>query len=153
MGFNSVPPGVRVPVSLRTIYDELVPDLGVPRPTSGDLTPWAERGVLLLNVRLTVKAGEANSHAGIGWEELVGAFLRAVVAQPRPVGFLGFGGDAKRVLAANGSMDWSARRNPVVCVPHPTARPPITLRGSCPFSRLRDALREAGGELPDLRLP
>lgn len=145
----SVPLGVRVPVSLRTIYDELVSDLGVPRPTSGDLTPWAERGVLLLNVRLTVKKGEANSHANIGWEELVGALLRAVAAQPRPVGFLGFGGDAKRMIHGAGPF---VATHPCVCVPHPAARPPVTLRSSRPFSRFRDALREVGGELPDLRL-
>ena len=98
-------------------------------------------------------ASHANSRAGIGWEELVGARNTCSGAGYTSPFFLSFGGDAKRALAANGSMDWSARRNPVVCVPHPAARPPITLRGSCPFSRLRDALREAGGELPDLRLP
>ena len=101
-------------------------------------------------VRLTVKKGEANSHANIGWEELVGALLRAVAAQPRPVGFLGFGGDAKRMIHGAGPF---VATHPCVCVPHPAARPPVTLRSSRPFSRLRDALREVGGELPDLRLP
>ena len=73
-------------------------------------------------------ASHANSRAGIGWEELVGARNTCSGAGYTSPFFLSFGGDAKRALAANGSMDWSARRNPVVCVPHPAARPPITLR-------------------------
>ena len=61
-------PGRVVPPSLRNIYEELSNDLGVPRPTTGDLTPWAERGVLLLNAVLTVSPGKPASHAGKGWE-------------------------------------------------------------------------------------
>jgi uracil-DNA glycosylase len=63
----SVPAGVPLPPSLRNIYAELVTDTGVSRPTTGDLTPWAERGVLLLNAVLTVSPGKPASHAGKGW--------------------------------------------------------------------------------------
>src|SRR5215471_12840932 len=68
MGLSfSVPKGVRPPPSLINIFKELHEDLGVPFPNTGDLTPWAEQGVMLLNAALTVRAGDANSHSRIGW--------------------------------------------------------------------------------------
>ncbi|MCH2487089.1 MAG: uracil-DNA glycosylase, partial [Erythrobacter sp.] len=71
MGLSfSVPEGVKIPPSLRNIYTELESDLGIARPGSGDLTSWAQQGVLLLNTSLTVEAGQAGSHAGRGWEAI-----------------------------------------------------------------------------------
>ena len=74
----SVREGVRKPPSLRNIFKELETDLGVPVSASGDLTPWADQGVLLLNAVLTVREGEAGSHAGKGWEEFTDAAIEAL---------------------------------------------------------------------------
>ena len=74
----SVPEGIEIPPSLVNIFQELHDDLGCPIPKSGDLRPWAERGVLLLNSVLTVRAHQAFSHAGFGWQEFTDAAIRAV---------------------------------------------------------------------------
>jgi uracil-DNA glycosylase len=74
----SVQPGVKPPPSLMNMYKELEADLGLPRPNTGFLEPWAQQGVLLLNTALTVRANEANSHAKQGWERLTDAIIRAV---------------------------------------------------------------------------
>ncbi len=84
----SVPQGERLPPSLRNIFTELHTDLGLPQPSGGDLTPWAERGVLLLNTVLTVGRGAANSHAAWGWQRFTDAVLAAMAALPQPVAFL-----------------------------------------------------------------
>lgn len=81
----SVPQGERLPPSLRNIFTELHTDLGLPQPSGGDLTPWAERGVLLLNTVLTVGRGAANSHAAWGWQRFTDAVLAAMAALPQPV--------------------------------------------------------------------
>src|SRR5207249_315057 len=72
----SVNQGVKVPPSLRNLFAGLKADVGVPAPTSGDLTPWARQGVLLLNTVLTVREGVANSHKGHGWEAFTDSVLR-----------------------------------------------------------------------------
>ena len=87
----SVPPRVPLPPSLRNVYDELERDLGVPRPTTGDLTPWAERGVLLLNAVLTVSPGKPASHAGKGWEEFTTRAIRELSDRRTGVVFLLWG--------------------------------------------------------------
>ena len=92
----SVRPGVKLPPSLRNIYKELEADLGLPAPKSGDLTPWAEQGVLLLNTVLTVAAGRANSHKALGWQALTGELLAAVARLPQPIAFVLWGEPAKR---------------------------------------------------------
>ena len=76
----SVLPGVRTPPSLVNIYKEMEADLGLPRAATGDLTPWARQGVLLLNNTLTVEAGQAGSHAGRGWDAITDAAVAAVAA-------------------------------------------------------------------------
>ena len=81
----SVKKGVQVPPSLVNIYKELQDDLGCTIPNHGCLTKWAEQGVLMLNTVLTVRAHQANSHRGIGWEEFTDAAIMAVNAQDRPV--------------------------------------------------------------------
>lgn len=88
--------GVQVPPSLVNIYKELQDDLGCTIPNHGCLTKWAEQGVLMLNTVLTVRAHQANSHRGIGWEEFTDAAIMAVNAQDRPVVFILWGAPAQR---------------------------------------------------------
>ena len=92
----SVRDGVKLPPSLRNIYKELEADLGVPAPASGDLTAWAEQGVLLLNTVLTVAAGRANSHKNFGWQRFTDAVIAAVSRLPQPVAFVLWGAPAQR---------------------------------------------------------
>lgn len=92
----SVPIGFKVPSSLLNIYKELESDLGVPRTKNGDLTPWAEDGVLLLNATLTVRAHEANSHAEKGWAKFTDAVIHAVNKNCKNVVFLLWGKFAEK---------------------------------------------------------
>jgi uracil-DNA glycosylase len=92
----SVQDGVRVPPSLRNIYKELESDLGLPCAASGNLTRWAEQGVLLLNAALTVAEGQPASHQGKGWEEITDAVVAAVAAKSEPCVFLLWGSHAKK---------------------------------------------------------
>ena len=92
----SVHKGIRIPPSLVNIYAELHDDLGCRVPNNGDLTKWAKEGVLLLNTVLTVRAHEANSHKGIGWEEFTDAAIRVLAAEDRPLVFILWGGAARR---------------------------------------------------------
>ena len=92
----SVQDGVKVPPSLENIYKELNRDLGKPIPTSGNLTHWAEQGVLLLNATLTVQAHMAGSHQGKGWEELTAAAIQALNNQRENVVFMLWGSYAQR---------------------------------------------------------
>ncbi|GAV95398.1 uracil-DNA glycosylase [Actinomyces denticolens] len=86
MGLSfSVAPGVRPPRSLENIFTELVSDLGVPRPTSGDLTPWSRQGVMLLNRVLTVRPGSPASHKGWGWERVTQRAIEALVERGGPL--------------------------------------------------------------------
>ena len=91
----SVKPGVDIPPSLVNIYKELHDDLGCYIPNNGYLVKWAEQGVLLLNTVLTVRAHQANSHRGIGWEEFTDAAIRVLNAQDRPIVFLLWGRPAQ----------------------------------------------------------
>lgn len=132
----SVHKGIRIPPSLVNIYKEMQDDLGCTPPASGDLTGWAEQGVLLLNTVLTVRAHQANSHKDIGWETFTDAAIRAVAAQDRPIVFILWGGQARRKKALI--------RNPrhlIVESPHPS---PLSAYngffGSRPFSRTNDFL-------------
>ena len=84
-----------LPKSLINIYKELVDDLGVPMPTNGDLTPWTERGGMLLNRCLTVGVGRPNSHQGKGWEQFTDAVINAVNAQDRPIVYMLWGRPAQ----------------------------------------------------------
>ena len=97
----SVKPGVQIPPSLLKIYQELLDDVGCSIPNHGSLVKWAEQGVLLLNTVLTVRAHQANSHRGIGWEEFTDAAIRVLNAQDRPIVFLLWGrpaGEKARML-------------------------------------------------------
>ena len=99
----SVPRGLRIPPSLRNIYKELEADCGISPPSHGDLTAWAENGVLLLNTVLTVRAGMANSHRKLGWETFTDAVIGALNSREEPVAFLLWGASAreKKALITN----------------------------------------------------
>ena len=92
----SVNDGVPFPPSLRNIFKEISDDLGKPFPVSGDLTRWARQGVLLLNATLTVRAGQAGSHQGRGWEEFTDAVIKELNASRDGLVFILWGGYAKK---------------------------------------------------------
>src|SRR5438552_6336480 len=95
----SVAPGVRrLPGSLVNIFREYTADLGHPMPASGDLTPWAGRGVLLLNRVLTVQPGRPAAHRGAGWEEVTDQAIRALAARGRPLVAILWGRDARSLV-------------------------------------------------------
>ncbi len=149
----SVSPGVKVPGSLRNIFAALQADTGLPVPKSGDLSPWAKSGVLLLNTVLTVREGEANSHQGHGWEAFTEGVLRLVNAQPGPIAFLCFGKQA-HALAAE-LVD--AKRHKVFNEPHPS---PLngkkfveSVKVSKIFTKTNEVLKAAGRDPIDWALP
>ena len=111
----SVRGGQRIPPSLRNIFKELTDDLGCPEPTSGDLTKWAEQGVLLLNSVLSVERGLANSHQGKGWERFTDAVVTVINNQRQPIVFLLWGAQAGKKGAA---ID--RKRHCVLTAPHPS---------------------------------
>jgi uracil-DNA glycosylase len=135
----SVREGVRIPPSLRNVFKELRDDLGVPMPAGGDLTPWAGRGVLLLNAVLTVRAGKPGSHAGKGWEEFTDAVIRALDAKEERVAFVLWGAYArkKRDLV-------TGTRHVVLEAGHPSPMNPRGFLGTRPFSAVNKALADAG---------
>lgn len=136
----SVPVGVKPPPSLRNIFRELSSDMGTSPPGHGCLTAWAEQGVLLLNAVLTVRAHQANSHKGRGWEQWTDAVIRAVSEGTHPVVFLLWGGAAQKKQEL---ID--TNRHSVLTAPHPS---PLSAHrgffGSRPFSAANAALVEAG---------
>ena len=92
MGLSfSVPKGIRPPPSLINIFKELHDDIGTPIPNSGDLTPWAQQGVMLLNAALTVRAAEPNSHSKIGWHQFTDAVIKKASAEKQGLVFLLWG--------------------------------------------------------------
>ena len=144
----SVPQGIEIPPSLVNIFQELHDDIGCPIPESGDLRPWAERGVLLLNSVLTVRAHQAFSHAGFGWQEFTDAAIRAVDTVDRPVVFILWG----RSAAEKASLITNPKRL-VIRSPHPS--PLSAYRGffgSRPFSKANAWLTAQGAEPIDWAL-
>lgn len=100
MGLSfSVPEGVVLPPSLKNIYAEIQSEFGTPAPTSGDLTRWAQQGVMLLNATLTVRRGQAGSHQRRGWEELTDAAIRALAVERNHIVFLLWGSYAGQKAA------------------------------------------------------
>ena len=156
MGLSfSVPHGVRVPPSLANIYKELRADLGPEIPPHGDLTPWAQRGVLLLNTTLTVEAGQAGSHAGRGWDAVTDAVVDAVAQAERPSVFVLWGAHAqKKATRLPELAEGSDGRHLVLRSPHPS---PLSAHrgffGSRPFSKANAFLDQAGRGAIDWRLP
>ena len=92
----SVKPGVPAPPSLKNIFKELKDELDIPIPDTGYLMPWAKQGVLMLNTVLTVRAGEANSHKGLGWETLTDRVIELLNDREQPLVFFLWGANAKR---------------------------------------------------------
>ena len=99
MGLSfSVPSGEKLPPSLRNIYKEMASDLGCNMLVSGDLSAWAQQGVLLLNTTLTVREHEANSHSKLGWQVVTTAIVEACMRLPQPVVFLAWGRPAIKLI-------------------------------------------------------
>jgi uracil-DNA glycosylase len=145
----SVPAGVAPPPSLQNIHTELGRDLGLPRPSSGDLTPWAERGVLLLNAVLTVSPGSAASHAGKGWERFTDRAIGELSARRDGLVFLLWG----RYAQQKGRIVDTTRHH-VLTTAHPS---PLSASngffGCRHFSRANALLEAAGHEPVDWALP
>ena len=144
----SVAPEVRpLPKSLTNIFTELTDDLEVPRPTTGDLSPWAGRGVLLLNRVLTVQPGAPASHRGKGWEQVTEAAIRALATRGGPLVAVLWGRDAQGLAPVLGDV-------PQIASAHPS---PLSASrgffGSRPFSRANAALTTQGAHPIDWRLP
>jgi uracil-DNA glycosylase len=144
----SVAPDVRpLPGSLRNIFREYCDDLGHPEPACGDLTPWAEQGVMLLNRVLTVRPGAPASHRGRGWEEVTEQAIRALVARDEPLVAILWGNDARGLKPMLGDT-------PVIESSHPSPMAAhYSFFGSRPFSRTNELLVRQGADPVDWRLP
>ena len=143
----SVPPKTRIPASLINIFKEYCEDLGYPRPSSGDLSPWTERGIMLLNRALTVQPGRPASHRGKGWETVTDQAITVLASRGTPLVAILWGRDAQTLKPMLGST-------PYVESAHPS---PMSADrgffGSRPFSRVNALLVEQGAEPVDWRLP
>lgn len=162
MGLSfSVPQGQKLPPSLRNIYKEMAADLGCEAPKSGDLTNWAEQGVLLLNTTLTVREHAANSHSKLGWQVLTHYLIEKCFALPQPVVFLAWGcfavgliEEARSHAGATGATTLANKF--VLASTHPSplsasrssAGLPAFL-GSHPFSQTNELLEGAGAQAID----
>lgn len=143
----SVDPAVRpVPRSLQNMYAELEADLGIPRATHGDLTRWADQGVLLLNRVLTTAAGTSDAHTGWGWEAVTEAAISALARRREPLVAVLWGAKAR-------SLAPLLAGTPIVESPHPS---PLSASrgffGSRPFSRVNALLQQQGAPPIDWRL-
>ncbi len=136
-----------VPRSLANIYRELAEDTGATPPAHGDLTAWADQGVMLLNRVLTVRPGQAASHRGRGWEPITQCAIEALVERGGPLAAILWGRDAQGLTPMLGAV-------PSVESAHPS---PLSASrgffGSRPFSRVNELLEEQGGETVDWTLP
>ena len=144
----SVAPEVRpLPRSLVNIFREYGTDLNLPTPGNGDLSPWSEHGVMLLNRVLTVQPGKPGSHRGKGWEEITETAVRALADRDGPLVAVLWGRDAQTLRPLLSDI-------PVVASAHPS---PMSADrgffGSRPFSRANALLADQGGTPVDWRLP
>ena len=147
LSFSVAPDVRRLPPSLLNIFREYGTDLGYPAPSNGDLTPWAERGVLLLNRVLTVQPRQPGSHRGKGWEEVTEQAIRALAARGKPMVAILWGRDARNLVPLLDGV-------PCLESAHPSPNSADRgFFGSRPFSRA-NALLEQQGETPvDWKLP
>lgn len=151
----SVPPGQRLPPSLRNIFKELQRDLGMPLPSSGSLLPWAAQGVLLLNTTLTVEDGRPGCHARLGWHALTDAVCQALAGDRAPKVFMLWGAHAQ----AKAPLLAGAAGGPHLLLQcnHPSplsaTRPPAPFIGCGHFSRANTFLADSGRGPIDWRLP
>jgi uracil-DNA glycosylase len=156
VGLNfSVPPTLRrLPPSLINIFREYTSDLGYPTPASGDLVPWSERGVLLLNRVLTVRPGQPGSHRGLGWEEVTDQAIRALAARQAPDGTgraplvaILWGRDARSLAPLLDGV-------PLIESAHPSPNSADRgFFGSRPFSHSSKLLEQQGAAPVDWKLP
>ncbi|HNE28747.1 MAG TPA: uracil-DNA glycosylase [Saprospiraceae bacterium] len=135
----SVPKGVRVPPSLVNIYKEINADLGLPIPNHGDLTAWADQGVLLLNAMLTVEANQPASHQKIGWQTFTDAVIRRISDQKDGIVFLLWGRFAQGKKALIDEM-----RHYVLEAAHPSPLAGNAFSGCRHFSRTNELLEKQG---------
>jgi uracil-DNA glycosylase len=147
----SVAPDVRpIPGSLRNIFREYSDDLGYPRPANGDLSPWTERGILLLNRALTVRTGKSGSHRGKGWEKVTDQAIRALAERHdagNPLVAILWGNDARSLAPLLGNV-------PRIESQHPSPMNPSTdFFGSRPFTRANQLLTDLGASPVNWELP
>lgn len=147
LSFSVAPDVTPVPRSLANIFTEYRADLGLPTPTTGDLSPWADRGVLLLNRVLTVEPGKPGSHRRKGWENVTGTAISALQNRGGPLAAILWGRDAQNAQELLVDV-------PVIKSAHPS---PMSADrgffGSRPFSRANDELKRIGGQPIDWQLP
>jgi uracil-DNA glycosylase len=147
LSFSVAPQVRRLPGSLVNIFREYSDDLGYPPPATGDLTPWSERGVLLLNRVLTVAPGQPGAHRGKGWEEVTDQAIRALVARQAPMVAILWGRDARTLASLLGDV-------PRIESAHPSPYSATSgFFGSHPFSRANQMLQQQGAEQIDWKLP
>jgi uracil-DNA glycosylase len=147
LSFSVAPEVKRLPASLVNIFREYSDDLGYPAPSNGDLTPWSERGVLLLNRVLTVAPGQPGSHRGKGWEEVTEQAIRALAARDAPLVAILWGRDARTLVPLLDGV-------PSVESAHPSPYSAASgFFGSRPFSRANKLLAQRGAEPVDWKLP
>ena len=148
LSFSVAPDVRRLPGSLVNIFREYSEDLGYPAPTTGDLTPWAERGVLLLNRVLTVQPGKPGSHRGKGWEEVTDQAIRALAGRKtEPLVAILWGRDARTLAPLLEGI-------PAVESAHPSPYSAANgFFGSRPFSRANHLLEQEGAQPVDWKLP
>jgi uracil-DNA glycosylase len=147
LSFSVAPEVRRLPGSLVNIFREYTDDLGYPTPSTGDLTPWTERGVLLLNRVLTVQPGKPAAHRGAGWEEVTDQAIRALAARDLPLVAILWGRDARNLVPLLDGV-------PRIESAHPS---PMSADrgffGSRPFSRANHLLEQQGAPPIDWKLP
>ncbi|GGM85897.1 uracil-DNA glycosylase [Thermopolyspora flexuosa] len=147
LSFSVSPEVRRLPGSLVNIFKEYMSDLGLPHPSNGDLTPWTQQGVLLLNRVLTVQPGKPASHRGKGWEEVTEQAIRALVARGKPLVAILWGRDARSLKPLLGSV-------PCIESAHPSPMSAANgFFGSRPFSRANRLLEQQGATPIDWKLP
>src|SRR5580658_2874028 len=147
LSFSVAPEVKPLPPSLVNIFREYSDDLGYPPPSNGDLTPWSERGVLLLNRVLTVAPGKPGSHRGKGWEEVTEQAIRALAAREAPLVAILWGRDARTLVPLLDGV-------PAVESAHPSPYSAASgFFGSRPFSRANQLLAQRGAEPVDWKLP
>ena len=148
LSFSVAPEVRRLPGSLVNIFREYSEDLGYPAPSTGDLTAWAERGVLLLNRVLTVQPGKPGSHRGKGWEEVTEQAIRALAARKtEPLVAILWGRDARTLVPLLEGI-------PAIESAHPSPYSAANgFFGSRPFSRANQLLEQEGAQPVDWKLP
>src|ERR1700728_1398318 len=147
LSFSVAPEVKRLPPSLVNIFREYSDDLGYPAPSNGDLTPWTERGVLLLNRVLTVAPGRPGSHRGQGWEEVTEQAIRSLAARPEPLVAVLWGRDARSLAPLLDGV-------PLIESAHPSPNSADRgFFGSRPFSRASRLLEDQGADPVDWKLP